>query len=84
MSDTSGIHVICLRDQIASRKNLVERLKAVGLNVDNTDETWRESENFDLEGGIQREAMTALSGALGLRRPKTRSSPRAWCTTVVA
>ncbi|MDI9915415.1 nucleotide-binding protein [Rhodococcus sp. IEGM 1379] len=63
MSDTAGVHVIRLRDQLGSRKDLVSRLKTVGLEVDDSGEDWRDTGSFDLKDATQPSAFVdAMSG----------------------
>jgi hypothetical protein len=47
MSDTAGLNVIRLHDNIDPRKDLAARLKAAGLAVDDTGEDWRTAGTFD-------------------------------------
>ncbi|MBU4616218.1 nucleotide-binding protein [Rhodococcus sp. GG48] len=62
MSDTSGVHVIRLRDNIEVRKALVSRLKAVGLSVDDSGEKWREIGNFTLPDGDSTAQVASTDG----------------------
>jgi len=47
MSDTAGLNVIRLHDNIDRRKDLAARLRAAGLAVDETGEEWRTAGTFD-------------------------------------
>lgn len=47
MSDTAGLNVIRLHDNVERRKDLAARLKSAGLAVDDTGEEWRTAGVFD-------------------------------------